>query len=89
MLQPLDEQPPLLVPISASQVASGGGRETEARGLWRWMSMREVMFVFMACTVGAALFQARDRLRLAPTWQRELDTNLYRNGKFPFGDEKL
>lgn len=32
--------------------------------LWRWISLRELVFIFVACSVGAALFRTRDNVRL-------------------------
>lgn len=94
MLQPVSE------PVEATETvvqteaapASQEGRERELRGssrLWRWISMREVVFIFLACSVGAALFQTRDNLQFELAWQEDLDVKLYKNSMFPFGDEKL
>ena len=46
-----------------------GGREgferkkSESVNIWRWISVRELVFVFAACSIGAALFRARDDVR--------------------------
>lgn len=39
------------------------GRKTERGNIWKWVSLREMVFIFTACSVGAALFQARDNVR--------------------------
>ena len=51
--------------------------------------MKQLVFVFLTCCVGAAFFQSRDKLGFMLSWDLELDTNLYSNGKFPLEHEKL
>ena len=44
----------------------GRGERRQGSGgasIWKWISLREVVFVFAACSVGAALFQTRDNVR--------------------------
>ena len=38
-------------------------RKTERPTIWKWISLRELLFIFAACSVGAALFQAQDDVR--------------------------
>lgn len=48
-----------------------------------------MVFVFLACCVGAVLFQTKDSVVFELSWQEKLDAYLYRNSKFPMNDEKL
>lgn len=95
MLQPTETDPPpdSLQPgvPHSSQVHGQGGRTVSEREgtLWRWISVKELVFIFLACSVGAALFRSRDNLNFDLAWQEPLDTKLYRNSKFPFDEEKL
>ena len=74
---------------AGSQSAHRIEKENQGTSVWKWISVREFIFVLLACSVGAALFQTRDSLNLVLSWQERLDPALYRNSKFPFGDEKL
>lgn len=38
-------------------------RKTERVSIWKWISLRELVFIFAACSVGAALFQPRDDVK--------------------------
>ena len=51
--------------------------------------MKQLVFVFLTCCVGAAFFQSRDKLGFMLSWDLELDANLYSNGKFPLEHEKM
>ena len=68
-------------------LGASGRRETPS--LWKWISLREMVFVFLACCVGAVLFQTKDSVVFELSWQEKLDAYLYRNSKFPMNDEKL
>ena len=95
MLQPTETDPPPVslqpgVPHSGQVHGQGGQRVSEREGtLWRWISVKELVFIFLACSVGAALFRSRDSLNFDLAWQEPLDTRLYHNSKFPFAEEKL
>ena len=39
------------------------GKKPKRAAIWKWVSVRELVFVFAACSVGAALFQTRDNVR--------------------------
>ena len=90
MLQPA-EPPPVLQPVvvSVGVPAEQSARDQEKTTIWKWISVKEVVFVFMACSIGAALFRSKDNLQFENTWTQKIDTKLYRNAQFPFGDEKL
>ena len=92
MLQASTE-PPSPVQATATPVGSQNvqhiEKEKQGSGVWKWITVREFIFVLLACSVGAALFRTRDSLNLERSWQERLDPMLYRNSKFPFGDEKL
>ncbi len=89
MLQASDlaTEPPAVQAPAALRSQGQGAREKAT--IWKWISAREVVFVFLTCSVGAALFRARDAVRFELSWHHILDTSLYKNGRFPFGDEKL
>jgi hypothetical protein len=94
MLNPSDSPAP---PQALQQGLSlpEGGRERTERGktesvsIWRWISVRELVFVFAACSIGAALFQARDNVRFVQAWTRDLDTSSYQNKKYPLEHETV
>ena len=56
---------------------------------WKWVSVREVVFVFLVCSIGAALFRVRDTAMFQLSWEENINTLNYRNGKFPLTSEKL
>lgn len=96
MLQPTETDPPPVnlqpgVPnISQVHHEQSSRRVSEREGtLWRWISVKELVFIFLACSVGAALFGSRDSLNFELAWQEPLDTKLYHNSKFPFDEEKV
>ena len=64
-------------------------RRPQRPSLWKWVSLKEVVFVFLACSIGAALFRVRDSTMFQLAWEKKLDPLLYRNGKFPLPNEKL
>ena len=55
----------------------------------KWVSMKEVVFVFLVCSIAAALFRVRDSAVFQLAWEERLDPLHYRNGKFPLTSEKL
>ncbi|KAL5466741.1 hypothetical protein EMCRGX_G030890 [Ephydatia muelleri] len=57
--------------------------------IFDWINVKQLVFVFLTCCLGAAFFQSKDRLGYTLSWDLELDTNLYSNGKFPVEHEKL
>lgn len=68
---------------------SQGQGAREKHTIWKWISAKELVFIFLICSVGAALFRSRDNLRFVLSWQHVLDKGMYANGRFPFGEEKL
>lgn len=54
----------------------------------RWVSLKELVFVFIACNVVAALIRDQDRLEFRPVWNQSLTTENYANKKFPLRGEK-
>lgn len=63
MLHPSDSPAP---PQQGLNLPEGGreeGRKTERGNIWKWISLREMVFIFTACSVGAALFQNKDNIR--------------------------
>lgn len=81
------------VPVAEPQLVDAGAalsqRPRQRPSLWKWVSMKEVVFVFLACCIGAALFRVRDATMFHLAWEEKLDPLLYRNGKFPLNSEKL
>ena len=51
--------------------------------------MKEVMFVFLACSIAAALFRVRDSAVFHLAWEEKIDLLQYHNGQFPLTSEKL
>ena len=81
--------------VSASQLGdpqaalSGQTSRPQRPSLWKWVSMKEVVFVFLACSIAAVLFRVRDTAKFHLSWEVKLDPLLYRNEKFPMNNEKL
>ena len=73
----------------AGVVGSERPNRAQRPSLWKWVSMKEVVFIFLACSIAAALFRVRDATMFQLAWEEKMDTQLYRNGKFPLNSEKL
>lgn len=67
MLQPSDS--PAAHPqrsqysLNLSEDRREEGKRPKRTTIWKWISVRELVFVFVACSVGAALFQTKDNVR--------------------------
>lgn len=86
--------PPVPQQVPTSQLGDQGAALSAKSGpqrpsLWKWVSMKEVVFVFLACSITAALFRVRDSATFNLAWEEKLDPLLYGNGKFPLNSEKL
>ena len=57
--------------------------------VFKWVSLKELVFVFVACNVVAALLHDKDRLEFKPIWNQSLSTDSYLNKKFPLQGEKM
>ena len=55
----------------------------------RWVTFKELVFVFIACNVVAGLLRVQDRLEFKAVWNHSLSTEHYSNRKFPFRMEKM
>lgn len=55
----------------------------------RWVSFKELVFIFIACNVVAGLLRAQDRLEFRAVWNQSLSTEHYTNKKFPHRWEKM
>ena len=54
-----------------------------------WVTKKELLFVFLACSLAAGLLRTRDTVVVEQAWREKIDVSLYRSGKFPLEDEKL
>lgn len=59
------------------------------RTIWRWINTKELIFIFLACSIGAALFQTKDSVIFELAWQEKIDISHYQNNQFPTESEKL
>jgi hypothetical protein len=89
MLQPSESPARSSESLSLPEHRGEERRKAERSTIWKWISLRELLFIFAACSVGAALFQTRDDVRFVHAWSRNLDTSLYHNRKFPTENERL
>lgn len=55
----------------------------------RLVTKRELLFVFIACTLAAGLLRTRDTAAVSMAWRETIDTGLYENGRFPEEGERL
>lgn len=60
-----------------------------ATSILKWVTMKELVFVFFACNTVALLIRVQDRLEFSPVWNQSLKTEFYQNKKFPMNHEKL
>ena len=54
-----------------------------------WVTKKELLFVFLACSLAAGLLRTRDTVVVEQAWREKIDVSLYRSGRFPLEDEKL
>lgn len=57
--------------------------------LWQWLSTRELVFVFIVCSLGVLLFRTKDEFQFVPVWKELVELSHFENSKFPLDDEKL
>lgn len=87
--------PPVLVAPSTGSAGHQLQRDHERTppelvdSVLRWVSLKELVFVFLACNVVAALLRDNDRLEFKPVWNQSLTTERYSNRKFPLREEKV
>ena len=78
---------------SVSSAGIGGHEERRPpellEAVFKWVSLKELVFVFVACNVMAALLHDKDRLEFKPVWNQSLSANSYQNKKFPLQREKM
>ena len=55
----------------------------------RWVTFKELVFVFIACNVVAGLLRVQDRLEFRAVWNHSLTTEHYSNKMFPHRMEKM
>ena len=79
-----DSQEP--VSPATSQLSS---QRAGAKGIWQWVTSKELLFVFVACCLGVFLFRTKDSFQLLPVWKEVLDKSHFANNEFPHNDEKL
>lgn len=59
------------------------------RGIWQWITFKEVVFVFLVCSSGALLFRSKDAVQFDTIWKEKIDTGHFANLRFPVEDEKM
>ena len=74
---------------SHGETAGVDSGQQAKRTIWRWITTKELIFIFLACSIGAALFQTKDSVIFDLAWHERMDISLYQNGKFPTENEKL
>ena len=57
--------------------------------LLKWVSVKELLFVFLACSMAAVLLKNQDRLEFRVLWSQSFSNEYYENGKFPLEREKM
>ncbi len=55
----------------------------------KWVSLKELIFIFVACCVAAMLMRTRDNVDFNIVLQDTVNVQKYSNGKFPTRGEKL
>ena len=63
MLQPSESPARPAEGFSLPEERREDSKRTEKTSIWRWISVRELVFIFVACSVGAALFQTQDDVK--------------------------
>lgn len=53
------------------------------------MTKKELIFIFVACSLAAGLLRTRDTVTVESVWRQSIDPRLYSNGRFPEEGEKL
>ena len=81
--------PGLVEPTGEQQRVAAPIRPQRDKQLWKWISFKELLFIFLACCVAAVLFQSGDHSSFYLGWEVALDQNLYVNKKFPTETEKV
>jgi len=59
------------------------------KGIWQWITFKEVVFVFLLCSSGAVLFRSKDSVQFNTIWKENIHSGHFANSKFPVEDEKM
>ncbi len=76
-------------PSSTAQSQTPSVPLTYSPPIKRLVTKRELLFVFVACILGAGLLRVRDSAAVSMVWKEKIDTALYQNGRFPSEGERL
>ena len=78
-------------PSSSHHVAArhGAFRNRQESGLFKWVSLKELLLIFVACSVVAMLIRTKDTVEFSVVLRDNIKTNLYTNGKSPSRKEKM
>ena len=63
--------------------------KAEGNVLFKWVSLKELIIMFVACCVVAMLMRTKDNVDFNIVLKDSINTNKYRNAKFPTRGEKL
>ena len=74
---------------SSDGIPSGSSTIKPGNSLFQWVSVKELVFVFVVCSFGVLLFRAKDEFYFVPVWNENLELSDYTNSKFPMDNEKL
>lgn len=77
------------IPISPAGQQSPRQQNEDINSLSKWVSVRELCFVFLACSVVAVLLKNQDRLEFRVLWNESFSAEHFGNGKFPLESEKM
>ena len=67
----------------------GGSPGGPKKGIWQWITFKEIVFVFLLCSSGAVLFRSKDSIQFNTIWKETIHTGHFTNSKFPVEDEKM
>lgn len=57
--------------------------------IFKWVTYKELLFVFIGCCIAAMLIRSKDELDFSIVLNDKIDSSLYKNGKCPGRREKL
>ena len=74
---------------SHTSAPNQGRPETQDESLFKWVSLKELIFVFAACSIVVVLIRAQDQLDFNIVLTDNLSIHHYSNKKFPLRGEKM
>ena len=64
-------------------------RNSPENPILKWVTFKELFFVFVACSVVAMLIRTQDKLEFSLVLKDSLNTEHFQNRKFPVRGEKV